>query len=209
MSKSELLVAEVDSSERNAGASISELVEEGMGAWQAHYAMACFNQGYCRGLVALSGVPLGVSLFYSTRLEPGYSVGVIYYIVVRREYRGQGIGRVLVLSTEHLLESEGSKVIVATTRADNYSSRRLFSSLGYNEIPLRSIEDKCGELFTKLTCSYEDDVAFVKSAGMDLSDLISTFNTKVNIEKIERLWYSICYRPWRQTKRRVTSTIES
>lgn len=209
MSKRELLVVEVDSSERGAAASISKLVEEGMGAWQSHYAMACFNQGYCRGLIALSGVPLGVSLFYSISLEPGYSVGVIYYIVVKREYRGQGIGRVLVLSTEHLLEGEGSQVIVATTRADNHPSRKLFSSLGYDEVPLYSIEDKYGELFTKLTCSYEDDVAFVKSAGIELSDLMSAFNTRANTEKIERLWYSLCYRPWRQTRRSPASAVES
>lgn len=200
-SEGELTVVEVDPSVRDAAARLSELVEEAMGPWQAHYAVSCFSQGYCRGLMAMSEVPLGVSLFYSVDLEPGYSVGVIYYIVVKREFRGQGIGRVLVLSAEHILESEGARVIVATARADNLPSRRMFRSLGYDEIPLDSIEGRCGELFTKLTCSYEDDVAFVKSAGIDLSGLISTFGSRVNAEKIERLWYSLCYRPWRQMRR--------
>jgi len=202
VSKSSLLVVEVDSSEPSVASSIAELIEEGMGSWQTHYAMACFKQGYCRGLVVLSDAPLGASLFYSLSLEPRYKMGVIYYVVVKREHRGRGIGLILVSSAEHVLEAEGSDIVVATTRADNYRSRRLFSSLGYEEVPLHSIEENYGGLFTKLTCSYEDDVALVKSIRISFAKLIEAFSYRHNKDRIERLWYSLCYRPWRELRSR-------
>ncbi|MEM1623382.1 MAG: GNAT family N-acetyltransferase [Sulfolobales archaeon] len=200
MSESTLRVVEVDSLDHLAALSIAKLIEEEMGGWQSHYAMACFKQGYCRGLVVLSDALLGASLFYSLDLEPRYRMGVIYYVVVKREYRGRGIGLVLVSSAEYLLETEGSDIVVATTRADNYRSRRLFGSLGYEEVPLHSIEESYGDLFTKLTCSYEDDVALVKSIRVSFAELIKAFRFRHNKDRIERLWYSLCYRPWRELR---------
>lgn len=200
MNEGSLLVVEIPSSNRTYSSRVRRLVEEGMGSLQAHYAMACFNQGLCRSLLAVVDGPVGVSLFYSIKLEPEHTLGVIYYVVVKREFRGESIGRVLVLSTEHVLEDDGVDAVVATTRADNQHSRRLFGSLGYTEIPLQSIEEKYGEMFTKLTCSYEDDVVLAKRFKADVSDLIAVLGIKSNEEKIEELWRTLCYVPWKQAR---------
>ncbi len=199
MSQETLLVVEPDS--RTASELVS-LVEEGMGAWQARYAVECLNQGVCRGLVAYSRIPLGAVLFYSVGLDPSYVLGVIYYVVVGEGYRRRGVGRVLVASAEHVLEEEGADVVLATTRVENLGSRRLFYSMGYREVPLHSIEEECGDLLTKLTCSYEDDLALVKEIGAGFEDVLAALGAKPNARRVERLWYSLCYRPWRSIRLR-------
>ncbi|MCS7099458.1 MAG: GNAT family N-acetyltransferase [Sulfolobales archaeon] len=202
MGEGSLLVVEVDSSDRDLVRRVVELVKKGMGVWQAHYAAACLNQRVCRGLAAILEKLVGALLFYSTRLEPGHSLGVIYYVVVEEEYRGMGIGKVLVSSAEYVLESEGVDLVVATARSENSRSKRLFSSLGYVEVPLHTIEEEYGELLTKLTCSYEDDVVFYKNLRAKFEEFVSVLDLESNTEKIEKLWYALCYKPWRELKNR-------
>ncbi len=197
MSGEELLVVEPD---RGAAPEVADLVGKSMGPWQARYAAECLAQGICRAFVAYSRAPLGASLFYSLSLEPGHVLGVIYYVVVRRDYRRRGLGRVLVASAEHALEDEGADVVLATARAGNLASRRLFSSMGYREVSLQSLEERWGELLTMVTCGYDDDLALVKEIGARLEDVLAALGVESNARKVERLWYSLCYRPWRSMR---------
>lgn len=176
---------------------IRRVIEQGMGAWQAYYATTCVELGYCRVLLALENSELaGVALFYRLDILPRLSVGVIYYVVVEERFRRRGVGRVLVASVEHILEEEGVDAIIATTRFDNVGSRRLFGSLGYVELPIEVIEERCGDVAIKLTCSYEDDLILFKGLTVDLEELVEILSTPQSFRQVERLWYSLCYRPW-------------
>lgn len=195
-----LVVAEVVGGEELG--TIRRIVEQGMGGWQAYYATACLEQGYCRALLALEdGKPAGVALFYRLDLPPRSSVGVLYYVVVEEGFRRRGVGRALVASAEHLLEEEGVDAIIATTRFDNLGSRRLFGSLGYVELPIEVVEERCGDVVTKLTCSYEDDLLLFKGLTVDLEELLEVLSTPQGSRRVERLWYSLCYRPWLRLRR--------
>jgi GNAT superfamily N-acetyltransferase len=195
-----LVIAEVTGSEELG--IVRRIVESSMGSWQAYYATTCVEQGYCRALVAFEyGRPAGVSLFYKLELQPRVSVGVVYYVVVEEGFRRRGIGKALVASVEHLLEEEWVDAIVATTRFDNIGSRKLFGSFGYVEVPLEVVEDRCGEVVTKLTCSYEDDLLLFKGLTVNLEGLVEALGTPQNLRQVERLWYSLCYRPWLRLRR--------
>ncbi|MCX8185123.1 MAG: GNAT family N-acetyltransferase [Sulfolobales archaeon] len=200
MSEDSLSVVEVDSSDYGLVKKVVELVEKTMGMWQAHYASTCFNQKICRSLAIASEKLLGVVLFYTAQLELDRSLGVIYYVVVREEYRGRGFGKVLVSSAEYLLEDAGVDLVVATARSENTPSRNLFNSLGYSEISLHAIEEIYGELLTKLTCGYEDDLVFFKNMRASLTEVLSVLSLESNLKKIEELWYTLCYRPWREMR---------
>jgi len=195
-----LVVTEAVSSEELG--TIRSIVECSMGSWQAYYATTCVEQGYCRAILAFeNGEPAGVALFYKLDLQPRASVGVIYYVVVEERFRRRGIGRVLVASVEHLLEEERVDAIIATTRFDNAGSRKLFGDLGYVELPLEVVEDRCGEVITRLTCSYEDDLLLFKGLTVDLEELVEILSIPQNSRQVERLWYSLCYRPWLRLRR--------
>ncbi len=181
---------------------IESIVERSMGPWQAYYAATCVEQGYCRAILAFEdGEPAGVALFYKLDLQPRASIGIIYYVVVVEGFRRRGIGRVLAASAEYLLEEERVDAIVATTRFDNVGSRKLFGDLGYVELPLGIVEDRCGEVITRLTCSYEDDLLLFKGLTIDLEELVEILSNPQNSRQVERLWYSLCYRPWLRLRR--------
>lgn len=176
---------------------ISRVIEGFMSRFHAYYAVACLDVGVCRALIAYDGDVVGVSVFYSVSQ---LGVGVIYYVVVPLEFRGRGIGMALVASIEEILEGEGIKVFVATTREGNLASRKMLSNLGYVEVDLESIYEELKERITMLTCGYDDDLLYLKPMEVGLSYLLNKLIERNSVKVIEKLWRKICYEPWRRLK---------
>jgi ribosomal protein S18 acetylase RimI-like enzyme len=57
--------------------------------------------------------------------------GVVYDIIVDPEYRGRGIGRLLLDATLAFLESRGAPRVVLSTAAQNEPAQRLFARVGF------------------------------------------------------------------------------
>lgn len=177
---------------------VGRVIKECMSSFHAYYAVACLDAGVCRALVAYEEHVVGVSVFYSV---PQLGVGVIYYVVVPSEFRGRGIGMALVASIEEILEEWGSNVFVATTRRSNLASRRMLSNLDYVEVDLEGIYEELKERITMLTCSYDDDLLYLKPREVGLDYLLNKLLERDAVKVIEKLWRMICYEPWRRLKR--------
>jgi ribosomal protein S18 acetylase RimI-like enzyme len=57
--------------------------------------------------------------------------GVVYDIIVDPEYRGRGIGRLLLDTTLEFLKSRGAPRVLLSTAEQNERAQRLFASVGF------------------------------------------------------------------------------
>ena len=164
------------------------LVRRVMGFYNYYYASATSTLG-ARGLVAkVNGVAAGSVVFYAVELELT-TVGVIYYVVVKPQFRGLGLSRVLIASAEVLMESDyGAECFIATTTSDNLASIRAFAGLGYEVRSLSGYGEGVEDEFINLVaCAYEDDVAMVKG-DLRLTDS--------DMDRAYEVWRRACYEPW-------------
>lgn len=178
---------------------------EGYNIW---YVNSCIELGICNVLIAsLDDKVVGVGVYYIVNTSPE-RVGVIYYVVVDRRYRGLGIGKSLIASIEEMLESDKVSIYLATTRESNKVVRKLLTSFGYFEIPLDvGVLGEVLEVIERITCGYDDDLLFIKTS----QDTVKTLNSLItklgfltrqdNIEVINRLWRKICYEVWLRSRR--------
>jgi len=178
---------------------------EGYNIW---YVNSCIELGICNVLIAsLDDKVVGVGVYYVVNTSPE-RVGVIYYVVVDRRYRGLGIGKSLIASIEEVLEGDKVSIYLATTREGNKVVRKLLTSFGYFEIPLDvGVLGEVLEVIEKITCGYDDDLLFIKTS----QDTVKTLNSLItelgfltrqdNIEVINRLWRKICYEVWLRSRR--------
>jgi len=182
-----------------------EVIRASMGRWHHHFARSVRDLG---GLVldlVLSGRVVGQSVVYTLDLGSG-TFGVVYYIAVLPQYRGRGLGRILLASSEEILAGMSSKYIVATISGDNTPSIRLFASMGYQLYGWDQIAGECGwgaaELIRMATCGYEDDIVAVKGVNGQqiLPDLCS-----VDGRRAKRWWRSACLKPWLDLRGRARS----
>ena len=173
-------------------ASALKLISEELSRYHQVFAKAAVENGGSGVVVKVNGIDAGSAVGY-TVVGPMLTVGVIYYVYVRRGYRGLGLGKVLVTSLEELLEGEGSKVYVASTTGDNIRSQRLFESLGYRVLGWSTAERELGydvvEVLEAIACMYDDDVIMVKPYSRSLL-------LKLRSLDYRSLWYNICYKPW-------------
>jgi GNAT superfamily N-acetyltransferase len=172
------------------------LVSSALGRVHGYYAYYAIASGVAHAaILRLRGRVAGVEIFYRARVGK-VTTCIHYYVVVRRELRGQGLGKVLVVSVEELCRAN---FYLATTKSDNIASRKMFSSLCYSEHYWYDLESAFGwdavyEL-ARLTCGFEDEVLLVKSLDGKLGDLV---NELLRYGVPERLWRKICYEPWMQ-----------
>jgi len=178
---------------------------EGYNIW---YVNSCIELGICNVLIAsLDDKVVGVGVYYVVNTSPE-RVGVIYYVVVDRRYRGLGIGKSLIASIEEVLEGDKVSIYLATTREGNKVVRKLLTSFGYFEIPLDvGVLGEVLEVIERITCGYDDDLLFIKTS----QDTVKTLNSLItelgfltrqdNIEVINRLWRKICYEVWLRSRR--------
>lgn len=165
------------------------IIEEIMGDWHAYYAKHSAAAGG-EGIVAIvDGRPAGGLVYYQVDLG-GAALGVIYYVAVRPEHRGGGIGKILVLSAEELMDVD---LYVATLQSSNTSSRRMFSSICYREYTwdkLTAISRRLAEVIYRATCSYEDDIVMIKGSVEEVG------LSRGALRKARSVWDKICYKPW-------------
>jgi len=182
-----------------------DVIRASMGRWHHQFARSVGGLG---GLVldlVISGRVVGQSVVYTLDLGSGV-FGVVYYIAVLPQYRGRGLGKILLASSEEVLADMSSEYLMATISEDNISSMKLFGSMGYQLYRWDHIAGECGwkaaELIRMATCGYEDDIAAVKSANGPpaLPDLCS-----VDGKRARRWWRSACLKPWLDLRGRAKS----
>jgi ribosomal-protein-alanine N-acetyltransferase len=66
-------------------------------------------------------------------------VGYIYFVATDPAHRGKGIGRALVFAALRELEQRGATQAFAAVPQENEASMRLFSSLGFQQVPRRML----------------------------------------------------------------------
>ena len=69
-----------------------------------------------------------------TQIAMGTPVGRIEDVAVLPGYRGQGVGRALLLAAMNYLWGRGCRVIELTVDAENVEARRLYDALGFIEV---------------------------------------------------------------------------
>ncbi len=180
---------------------ISSIIEEEMGWLHSYYAVESVRRGLSKTLVAfIDNVPVGVGVYYV--INGGFvRVCVHYYIVVRREYRGRGLGKILVTSIEEI--NRRVHGFIATTTYENLISRKLFSSLGYSEYTWDYVEEVLGykalREILRATCGFEDDLIMVKSGNLSPLELLRLLSNERDV--IRFLWENICWKPWLKLNR--------
>ncbi len=55
----------------------------------------------------------------------------VYHIVVHPDYRGKGMGRLLLRAAEEFIEKKGGRVVAIRTWSTNTSARRFYEKQGY------------------------------------------------------------------------------
>lgn len=177
---------------------VKDFIEKSMSWFHSYYATSCIESGVCRALIAYDSGVVGVGVFYVVH---EIYVGVIYYIAVSPRHRGRGVGKIVLASIEEILDSENTKIFIATTKRENIASRKMLIDLGYEEIGMEKISKDLEEVITMMTCSYEDDLLYVKQNGIDVQKFL-TILTKANATRaIEDIWRKICYAPWVRLRR--------
>ncbi|MGC8608021.1 MAG: GNAT family N-acetyltransferase [Vulcanisaeta sp.] len=163
------------------------------------YARAVVDYGV--GFVALAvvnGSSVGAAVYYSINVGL-IRLCVIYYIAVIEECRGLGIGKVLMSTIEEICAD--SDVYIATTWFGNEPADRLYRSLdyvGYTWDELRRlIGKKAVDRLLKVTCGYDDDIAYVKSI-INEGDVLSILRRVVEggDDETNRLWRETCLGVW-------------
>ncbi len=175
-----------------------KVIEDRLGQIHAYYAKQLVSAGLGEYLCAiLNNLVVGSIFFY--KLVDG--LGVVYYVAVRRDFEGSGIGKMLVLSAEEVLSDIGCGAYLASTKVSNNASRTMFKSLGYEEFELNDVYRLYGsetDLLIKGLCAYEDDVVLIK--GLDLGDVIRIL--RKNRRDVNGFWRKACYKPWIELWRR-------
>jgi ribosomal protein S18 acetylase RimI-like enzyme len=117
----------------------------------APYEEATFFAAADRGepfVAEASGAVLGAVVFYRPG-APGSPTEVageagLRMLAVRREARGEGIGRELALQCERRAREERAEAIVLWSRPYQVEAHRLYESLGYRRAPERDGSDPEG-----------------------------------------------------------------
>jgi ribosomal protein S18 acetylase RimI-like enzyme len=80
----------------------------------------------------------------------GKKSGYVYYIAVRRHFRGQGVaGKLLDDALEHFFK-KGMEEVYASVEEDNEESKRLFASRGFEETGYERLSKKYGRVSAAL-----------------------------------------------------------
>ncbi|MEM4970156.1 MAG: GNAT family N-acetyltransferase [Sulfolobales archaeon] len=173
-----------------------DIIRASMGRWHHHFARSVKDYGGVVLDLIFRGRAVGQSVIYTVDL--GYSVlGVIYYIAILPEYRGKGLGKILLASAEEVLSDMRSENLLATISGDNEASLKLFGEMGYQLYSWDQISDRCGkgvaEVIRMVTCGYEDDIVALKSV---FGDPVFPKICNINGGVAKRWWRSACLKPW-------------
>jgi len=184
------------------------LIESEIGEIHRYYAENLDPSKSVRLDLYLNKVLIGQAVVYW--ISSGHaSVGVVYYVAVDKRFRGRGLGKILVLSSEEILTEKGSLVALATLRSDNKASINLFNSLNYETYSWDYIERFCGsdieDFLLKATCGYEDDYLAIKElidreTGDNICRRLNHLYKDLGRE-VEFHWRRSCYIPWRKLHR--------
>jgi len=174
-----------------------KLISEELSKYHQVFVRAAIENNGLGLVLRVNGVDVGSVIGYSTG-DHRVTVGVIYYVYVRRGYWNRGYGKVLVTSMEELLEGRGSKIYVASTSSNNIRSQKLFQSLGYEVLEWSELVNKLGhdvvEVLEAIGCMYDDDMIMIKPYN-------KTLLSKLKNVEYRSLWYKTCYKPWLEYRR--------
>lgn len=181
---------------------IDEVISSVMEHYHIRYVNACLGLGICRGLVAvLNGNVCGVGVYYVVESYP-HKVGVHYYVAVKAEFRGMGVGKALISSMEELMSSDHVSIYLATAKSGNEVIKSILSRLGYIEVPLNSL-GRLSDVVKKLTCGYDDDLLFMRlynNLNKSPTSALDFLTAHPNSDLINKLWRKLCYDVWRNTQ---------
>ncbi len=108
---------------------------------------------------------VGFSQSYLVK-KMGLRIGVIYYLGIKREWQGRGLGKLLVTESERYLSRRQADLIIATTKSDNIRVQKLFKSLGYKIYHWSEIAEQCNwlllDILIRAARAYEDDILMIK-----------------------------------------------
>ena len=163
------------------------------------YARAVVDYGV--GSVALAivnGSSVGAAVYYSINVG-SIKLCIIYYIAVIEECRGLGIGKVLMSTIEEICSD--SSVYIATTWFGNEPADKLYKSMGYISYTWDKLRELIGkkavDRLLKVTCGYDDDIAYVKLITNE-GDVLSILRRVIegSDNEVNRLWRETCLGVW-------------
>jgi len=106
---------------------LRRLIREIFTGWHAYYA----EKGIHNHKILIAKVGNEIVGFIQFKIvNIGVNIGHIYYMGVRPEHRGRGIGKKLVMKAEEHMRNN-VEAFIASTQEDNVPVLRLFKSLGY------------------------------------------------------------------------------
>jgi ribosomal protein S18 acetylase RimI-like enzyme len=118
----------------------------------ADYAAFLVGQLADRSVVVLVAEINGDVIGYAYATVEGYDymalrgpAGVIQDIIVDAEYRGRGVGRLLLDATLAELKSRGALQVVLSTAERNEAAQRLFASVGFRRTMIEMTRELDGD----------------------------------------------------------------
>ena len=152
------------------------MIEEIFPNWHAYYAIKALKNHRLLIAVNEKGKIIGF-IEYKIVCSNSVKIGHIYYMGVKNEYRGHGVGTKLVLEAERELINNSVDCIIAATQEDNEPVIRIFTKLGYLVTNWRTAY----KIIKKLGAEIEDEY--------DLMWLIYDYDKIVLIKVLKKIRY--------------------
>ncbi len=110
---------------------VKRIIEVSFSGWHVYYALRGLRGHMLLvGVDSCSGRVVGF-IQYKVVRSGRVKIGHMYYMAVHPDYRGRGVGSMLVEACERELVRLGVDVIIASTQEDNVPVIRIFRRFGY------------------------------------------------------------------------------
>lgn len=104
------------------------------------------NAGFPVHVVLINDVVAGFGSYGTFRASPGYRYTVEHSVYVKKNYRGQGLSKILMEKLISSAKEQNLHVMIAGIDSQNEVSIRLHKSFGFEEVALiKQVGNKFGE----------------------------------------------------------------
>jgi ribosomal protein S18 acetylase RimI-like enzyme len=121
---------------------LREVLEDSFEGWYLYHSERKLMESEIVLVASQGNLPVGLSTLELLDRETGY----VFYLAVRKAFRRQGIGSILLDKALAFFSARGCARIFAAVEEDNVPSKKLFESKGFSKIDYGAMSKLFGRL---------------------------------------------------------------